>query len=84
MFDKCPRQLVTHLEAAIHSISHASCSNILAEGLSLGSSCISLLMNSRSSFAISREEAISKGVRLSTNLVMIVSVSSLSSSARLV
>ena len=68
----------------MQSVSHGSCSNTLADGLSLGFSCISLLMNPRSSLAISLEEVMSKGVRCSTDLGMIVSVSSQSSSARLV
>lgn len=37
----CPWQLVTHVESALRPVSHASCSNTSADGLSLGSSCIS-------------------------------------------
>ena len=68
----------------VPSLNHTSWSSNLADGLSLGSSFISLQMNSRSSLEISLDEAILKGFRFSVDLVMIVSVSSLSSSARVV
>ena len=77
------RRLTWHLISAVPFLSHASCNKVLADGLSFGPSCIFLQINSQSSLAISREEAILKGVHFSTELMIFVSVPSLSSSAML-
>lgn len=53
MLDRWSGKFMDHLKSAGHSVNQGSCSNTLADGLSLGSSCISLLINSRSLFVIS-------------------------------
>ena len=72
---KVSGSFVTHLGSAMHPLNHVSSKITFVEGLSVGSSYISLLMNSLFSSGISREKDISMSLRFFIDSVITMRVS---------